>query len=624
MKKSRKKTRKRGTPPPGGRPRGKSYPLSLRRKAVRLYLEESIPARLIVQELGVGRETLLKWVKRYREEGEAGLRNRVRGESGPAPGKIPPAVKHKIVALKQKHPLFGVRRISQLLKRGFMMPASPETVRRTLQEKELIVPKKPKPRRNPPKPRFFERSTPNQLWQSDIFTFRQGGQNAYLIGYIDDYSRYVVGLGLFRSQTAENVLEVYREAIGEYGLPREMLTDNGRQYTNWRGKTRFEKEMQRDRVHHFRSRPHHPMTLGKIERFWKTIWEEFLSRASFNGLEEARDRVRLWVKYYNHKRPHQGIGGMVPADRFFRIHKGLREVIEKGIAANAEELALHGEPKSPFYLVGRMGSQSVVIQEERGQVRMTIDDEDRKQELVHNLGEGRADENDGDEGEGGREEGQGAEDPRGEGALRGGPGSVDGAEEAVAGLPADGDHGGGAVELAGPGDEGYAGGPGAEGEDGRGPRPLASSEAGGEAEAEGGGERREADEALQEAGEDQGRGEEGGGEDGIIGYGDDEEEPEEGRPDGAGASDGGDDHRGPGGEDHRPGSGPEAGGLGQDLLQVGEEGAGRTGDGPGGEGGWASPAEEGPGEGDLDRGAGPVPGGGADLEAEVPYPGAAG
>ena len=93
-------------------------------------------------------------------------------------------------------------------------------------------------------------------------TFRLAGRNAYLIGFMDDYSRYVTALGLYRSQTAAHVLETYRRGIAEYGVPREMLTDNGRQYTNWRGKTRFEREMQKDRVRHIRSRPHHPMTLG--------------------------------------------------------------------------------------------------------------------------------------------------------------------------------------------------------------------------------------------------------------------------------------------------------------------------------------------------------------------------
>jgi len=140
-----------------------------------------------------------------------------------------------------------------------------------------------------------------------------------------------------------------------------VLTDNGRQYTNWRGKTRFEQELEKDRVKHIRSRPHHPMTLGKIERFWKSILGEFLQRAQFDSFEQAVERTALWVKYYNHKRPHQGIGGLCPADRFFEIAHELRQTIEKGLEENALELALRGRPVDAFYMVGRMGGQSGAV-----------------------------------------------------------------------------------------------------------------------------------------------------------------------------------------------------------------------------------------------------------------------
>ena len=180
---------------------------------------------------------------------------------------VSPEVRERMVAVKKVHPEYGPRRIADVLKRFFLIPTSPSTVHKTLSDKGLVNKAKRKPKKNPPKPRFFERSRPNQLWQSDIMTFRLAGRNAYLIGFMDDYSRYIVSLGLYRSQTAEHVLETYRRGVAEYGVPREMLTDNGRQYTNWRGKTRFEREMKKDRVKHIRSRPHHPMTLGKIERF---------------------------------------------------------------------------------------------------------------------------------------------------------------------------------------------------------------------------------------------------------------------------------------------------------------------------------------------------------------------
>ena len=91
------------------------------------------------------------------------------------------------------------------------------------------------------------------------------------------------------------------------------------------------------------------MTLGKIERFWKSLLGEFLQRAQFDSFEQAVERTALWVKYYNHKRPHQGVGGLCPADRFFEIAHELKQTIEKGIEENALELALRGRPVDPFY-----------------------------------------------------------------------------------------------------------------------------------------------------------------------------------------------------------------------------------------------------------------------------------
>src|SRR5512136_2143718 len=353
------------------RPHPHCHPYELRRKAVQLCLEEGFPVKQVARELGVGFSTLGAWVRRYRAQGEAGLQGKARSRS-PRP-QVAPAVKRQAVALKRRHPDFGIQKISQFLRRVLFLPVSRETVRRTLHEQQLLQKPRPKPQRNPPQPRFFERATPNQLWQTDIFTFRLGGKNAYLIGFLDDHSRYVVGLDVFRSQTAEHVLEVFRRAVAEYGVPKELLSDQGRQYSSWRGTTRFEAELRKERVHHIKSRPHHPMTLGKIERFWKTIWEEFLERAQFDSFESAGERIRLWVKHYNHRRPHQALEGLCPADRFFAIAQELRQVIERGIQDNVLELALRGQPRSPFYMVGRLGEQSVVIRAEKGQVKMLVD-----------------------------------------------------------------------------------------------------------------------------------------------------------------------------------------------------------------------------------------------------------
>src|SRR5512139_1056786 len=364
---------------------GKRYGFEFKLRCVKLRLEEGLPFSLLSKEVGASADSIRCWVKAYRERGEAGLRDQ--GRSSGSRKKLPGPVREKIVEIKKQKPFFGVKRISHLLKRVFFLSASPETVRRTLTEESLIVPSKKKHPANITRPRFFERATPNQMWQGDIFTFRLGGRYAYLVGMVDDYSRYMVGLELYRSQTADQVIEVYRRAVGEYGVPKEVLTDQGRQYTTWRGTTRFERELGKDRVKHIKSQAHHPMTLGKIERFWKTVYEEFLVRAQFGSFEEARERIRHWLQYYNHKRPHQGIGGLCPADRFFEIQGELRKVMEQGIAENVLEMALRGKPREPFYMVGRMEGQSVVLRAEKGKLRLMVDDEEGggKQEMVYEV-----------------------------------------------------------------------------------------------------------------------------------------------------------------------------------------------------------------------------------------------
>ncbi len=275
----------------GGRDKkqkGRRYPPEFRRRAVMMHVEGGHSQCEVARQLEVPLTTLSHWLMSYKRHGDGAAL--FRSSPPPAGGgddrpRLPAPVREKIVALKQANGRWGVRRIAQVMYRWFLMKVSPESVRQTLHKENLIEPVVRRPKRNPGKPRFFERATPNQMWQSDIFCFRLGGNNAYLIAFMDDYSRFIVGIELFRSQTAQSVLEVYRRAVSEYGTPKEMLTDNGRQYATWRGKTRFQMELAKDRIAHIRSQPHHPMTLGKVERFWSSIWGEFLGRAQFDDFE---------------------------------------------------------------------------------------------------------------------------------------------------------------------------------------------------------------------------------------------------------------------------------------------------------------------------------------------------
>jgi transposase len=190
------------------------YPYELRLKAVKLHLDKGMSREVISRELGVGESSVSNWVKAYREKGEDGLRNQPPG-ARPGQKKLPEPVTARMVELKKAEPSWGVKRIAQVLRRMFWLPGSPETVRTRLHEAGLMNQERAKGRRNLTRPRFFERATPNQMWQTDTFTFRLGGKYAYLIAFLDDYSRYVVGADLFRSPTAVAVIEVYRVAMGD-------------------------------------------------------------------------------------------------------------------------------------------------------------------------------------------------------------------------------------------------------------------------------------------------------------------------------------------------------------------------------------------------------------------------
>jgi len=582
---------------------GKRYRFEVKLRCVKLRLEEGLPVSLLSKEVGVSKDVVYRWVKAYQERGEAGLRNQV-GISG-SRRKLPGPVRKKIVEIKKREPFFGVQRISHLLKRVFFLSASPETVRRTLQEESLMVPSRKKHSSNITRPRFFERSTPNQLWQGDIFTFRLGGRYAYLVGMIDDYSRYMVGLELYRSQTADQVIEVYRRAVGEYGVPKEVLTDRGRQYTSWRGTTRFGRELGKDRVKHIKSQAHHPMTLGKIERFWKTVYEEFLIRAQFGSFEEAQERIRQWVKYYNHKRPHQGIGGLYPADRYFEIQGELRKVMEKGIAENVLEMALRGKPREPFYMVGRMEGQSVVLRAEKGKLRLRVDDEEggKVQEIVYEVNPGEGGEDRGGKGreaEGGEAGDGGEEGAEGIGAYGGGevPGGVvglDGEAQAWGDLPGVGSGLGGLAAVAGSGDGGDAIGVAAPGPGGAGgglespPCRIIEEESGRDDERAG----QETEEAARKPEGPPGRAGGCTGEKALAAL----KENPNGEGEKAGARAGVHHSAGTQWGLKRDGGGGAVGGLPQDVLRVGGSGFAGHGPGVGESGSREAPSPSGYGEG---------------------------
>jgi transposase InsO family protein len=205
--------------------------------------------------------------------------------------RLPELTRRTILMLKQANPNWGCQKISDMLLCGPALPASPSAVAHVLHENgyELEeVPTKP----HPDKVRRFERASANQLWQTDLFTFVLKRQNrrAYLVAFMDDHSRFITGYGLHASQSSALVLEVLRAAITSYGAPQEILTDNGSQYVTWRGTSIFTRELAKRGIKQIVASPRRPQTLGKIERFWGTLWRECVEAAIFLDLLQVNSR----------------------------------------------------------------------------------------------------------------------------------------------------------------------------------------------------------------------------------------------------------------------------------------------------------------------------------------------
>jgi len=338
------------------------WPVEKKLDAVRA-IQRGLRAEEVSALTGMCKSAVYRCLRRYKEAGVDGLQ-RGGGVRRRKTARRAPKTTAAEQTVSQMGPLpegTGVGKVQGLLYRLGFLKVSRGTVERVIARQRPKPKPRAKRRRNkPPQVRHFERARPNELWQTDIMTFMLRGQyRVYLIGFMDDNSRFLVGWGLHRRQTASNVLEVFRAAIEKRGLPKEVLSDNGRQYYTWRGKSQFTVMLTKLGIAHIRSRPYHPQTCGKIESFWRNLWQECLSQVPLSSFEEAQAKIGEYIEHYNYKRPHQGIGNMMPADRYFQVAKQVAQLVEENTAKVEASGPPLGEYKAPTYLIGNIGGKEL-------------------------------------------------------------------------------------------------------------------------------------------------------------------------------------------------------------------------------------------------------------------------
>ena len=434
-------------------PRGKVHDPGERRRALEAWSKSGMAPEHFARAWGVSASTLRKWRQRLESEGPKGLEPRHAGRPrgrGAALPRLPAAVHEEIARTQQRFPDFGLRKIRDFLRRFQGMTVSTGTVARTLAARGIERPvSRPKRRRKRPLPRRFERARPGELWQTDItsFVLTRAKLRVYLIAFVDDCSRFVVSHGLYAHQRADIAIETLLAGIARFGKPVEVLTDQGRQYFAWRGRCDFQKLLEREGIRHVVARAHHPQTVGKCERLWETINREFWQRVHPQDLAEARERLEHFIAHYNFFRPHQGIDGLVPADRFFGAEDALRKSLEARISQQELSLALAEPQRVSAYGFLQVGDEQVSLSGERGRLVVHTSSGVHKEIDLDELGvpsAARKEASDGSDGRGGVEqsaecggEPAGASDGQEAALLRSAAGDAErGARAVAAGLDA--------------------------------------------------------------------------------------------------------------------------------------------------------------------------------------------
>jgi transposase InsO family protein len=423
--------RRRG-PRPGSRLR--RYTPQERRATVEAYVKSGLTYEGFARIWGLSRHTVYVWMKIYRERGPQGLEHPCgTGQPGRKPLAAP--LRGEIVEVARRFPDFGLKSVRDWLARFRGLRVSTSGVRSAILA--AGVPRAPAPkkrRRRYEVPRRFERSKAGDLWQSDItsMVLARPGKRVHLVVFMDDFSRYVVSWSLHFKMTTAAVGETLLEGCSRFGKPEEVLTDQGPQYFAWRGKCDFQKLLIREGIAHVVAATHHPQTLGKCERLWKTVKEHLWDRTRPRDIVEARARLSHFFRHYNHFRPHSGIEGLVPADRFFGAQDAAREAIEAAMDKNELLLALGERPRTSVFLFGQVGGEQVSLHGERG--RLVVQTPSGSQELdFEDMGANQEAARDQGAGDGTGRERDGDAGGRAEDAS--GPGPSPGGTLGAAGLP---------------------------------------------------------------------------------------------------------------------------------------------------------------------------------------------
>jgi transposase InsO family protein len=301
--------------------------MSEKREFISLAVLEDANISRLCRYFQVSRKTAYKWLERYRREGKMGLVERSRRPRS-SPGQTLPVLEEAVLRVREEHPAWGGRKIrARLLHLGWAAVPAASTVTAILRRHGRIDPAESAKHKAC---RRFEAESPNDLWQMDFKGhFAAATGRCHPLTVLDDHSRFALGLEACGDERRDTVQQRLTIIFRRYGLPRKMLMDNGPPWGT---------EGQADysvltvwllrlgvRVGH--SAPYHPQTMGKDERFHRTLEAELLQYCRGLELAARQRRFGQWRQTYNLERPHEALGLAPPVSHYRESPRSFPETL---------------------------------------------------------------------------------------------------------------------------------------------------------------------------------------------------------------------------------------------------------------------------------------------------------
>ena len=244
---------------------------------------------------------------------------------------------------------------NQIKRKGYK--ASVNTVRTIMEEHGYV---QPRTRRREHTGRY-EAIRPLQLYHLDFCHFHVHRQKQCLLLILDDHSRFIPGWTLLKSEHAAGVLDAFETTVNRYGRPEAVMTDRGGAFHAWKGLSRFERQLEEYGIDHYLAKE--PQVNGKAEALMATVQKELIRQVEFTDLADAQRQITRWIQFYNYRRTHHGLGGLlVPADRFHGWEHETLKRIEQGHGADFRDLlSPEGRGLELFKVVSVAGQPAVYL-----------------------------------------------------------------------------------------------------------------------------------------------------------------------------------------------------------------------------------------------------------------------